>query len=669
MVEQTPATLVEEAARLNLLPAEAAPPYQAALYQAALSNLDLPIVDYQLVRDLVCMARLESEGALEAGLIALLVARYEGSLCLRLNADSVARRLPEFEGRAELCAGFLKNLESGHYDAALVGRDAAAFRPLAVMGGGLYFQRALQDEAALRRGYQARLQPQPSVSEDELARFHDCMQQVLAAPASGVALQLNPKQQCALGLALLQRFTVVTGGPGTGKTSIVRALLRCLVRLGVPTERIALAAPTGRAAQRMKESLQSGRPPVGESTPDELTPDELALDTLKGQTLHGLLGYSPSRHSFTFGADNPLDLDVLIVDEVSMVDSTLMARLLDAVPVTTRLVLLGDVHQLPSVEAGAVLADLVPPGSSPCYSAGMVEKLGRLLPQPPVATEGTRTPASAMTDHVVQLVHDYRSAPQIQKLAKYVKEFSEESAEQLLALVLPGDETCRLQEDALSGPAYFGALDAWAEQHYLSAHYRSAVRYEVSTDVTITKSSSELKAVLGYLTRARILSTVHQGFRGCVSINEYLSRHLRRQLEPDGRDTYFVGQPVMVTSNDHARQLFNGDTGLVLRDSKGQLRVVFPRGEGALLVPVHNLPPHATAFAITVHKSQGSEFDKVLLILPTENESARTQRLLSRQILYTALTRARHSITVNAPRSVLLQACRNVVQRDSGLNL
>lgn len=653
---------LEQATRLGLMPPDTEPERQA-LYKAVLENQDFSVLDLQTLRDLLLVTGLPASAALEAGLMALFTARREGSLCLRVEQEAVERRLPEFANRSELVAQFLKIMAGPGSLHQLVGKEATDFVPLIQKDGWLYFQRALQDEEALRAGYELRFGEEPAPGPAEITRLKAILTGVLQASPlqNGKTIVLNEEQQLALGLALLKRFLVVTGGPGTGKTSIVLALLRCMVRGGTPAERIALAAPTGRAAQRMTESMRTGLSRLPLQTGAEAT-----LQGLEGQTLHRLLGYSPGRNSFTFHQGNPLDLDVLIVDEVSMIDATLMASVLDAVPAHTRLIFLGDVHQLPSVEAGAVLADLVPVGTNPGYTEHTLILLDQILGTNVSARELNRS-SSLLADRVVRLTRDYRSHPQIGEVARLVNTYEELREKELLNLLTADDTTCTLQSDALSGAAWHQEINQWAQRHYLSQAYRQAIQNCVVQPGGLVPETAELKAVLDQLNLARILTVVHDGARGCSGINNRIAEYLRPQLARGEKRKYFAGTPLMVTRNDYALQLFNGDTGILLPDTEGGQQVAFPRGQEVLLVPVANLPEHVPAFAITVHKSQGSEYEHVMLVLPAAAENNRTQRLLTREIVYTAITRARESVQINSSREVLLAACLRRVERDSGL--
>jgi exodeoxyribonuclease V alpha subunit len=656
-------TIHEQLRTLQILPGKAEGTL-VSLYRACLAELDLSAVDYQTIRDLLALVDHPRDAALEGACIALFAARNEGSLCIRMNRESLARRLPAFAERDAVIDEFLAAVPAGRY-AALIGEEESAFLPLIVRDGYLYFQRYRQYEQSLHEKLHALLLRPCTWTPTALDEWRRIIVEVLAAPSktpAGAAIELNSEQQLALAVAVLREVAIVTGGPGTGKTSIVFGVLRCLLRGGTSAARIALTAPTGRAAQRMSESLQSQF--AGLEAP---TDDERGITALTGQTLHRLLGYSPARNSFRYHRDNPLPVDVVIVDEVSMVDVVLMARLLEAMSPAAKLILLGDACQLPSVEAGAVLADLVPHDRAPAFSAPMCAAVATLLPALPALSPTPDT--GLMTDLVVRLTQSHRSGPGIMAVANLINRYTEADEETLLATLDLPDSTCRWEDaEQYAHQAWLQRLLRWAEEGVLGETYRSALAATVVPTTARCSMDAPLRAVIRGAQRAKLLTVIHEGWHGCDGINAYLAERVRATLDPGNLGRFFLGAPIMVTRNDYVLELFNGDSGVVVRDDAGGLRVAFPRGNEALLVPFDSLPEPVLAFAITVHKSQGSEYDHVLLTLPT-TDSASARRLLTREILYTGLTRARHSATIHASREILLHACQAQVQRDSGLEL
>lgn len=482
----------------------------------------------------------------------------------------------------------------------------------------------------------------------------------------GKAIKLNHSQQLAVGLALLQDFTIISGGPGTGKTSIVGALLRCLVRCGLPPEAIALAAPTGRAAQRLTEALRAGL-----NSLKQPSDAERRLQDVTAHTLHHLLRYHPGRGTFAHHRENPLLADVVIVDEVSMVGIPLLAQLLQALRPPTKLILLGDKDQLPSVEAGAFLASLVPADSQASFNPDMRSQLARLLPNLDLAPDLFSWPVSSrLQDVLVVLEENYRSQRDIQKVAQAINDQQLAVVERLPQVNLAAlsfaklEEAggCRLLDIRGSVPSWRAVLQRWADHYYLQSFKNLLQSCLLGGAETTAEETTLLDQLFDCLSRARILTLIREGPWGCVGINRFLEQQLRRPLDPGCRDWLFAGAPVLILRNDHGRQLFNGDVGLTLKSQHGY-RVCFQRQGGYVSFPADALPPHELAFAQTVHKSQGSEYDQVMLVLPAEGG----RRLLSKEMIYTGLTRARQLAVLCASPAMLRQAIARQIIRQAAL--
>ncbi|HJV35516.1 exodeoxyribonuclease V subunit alpha [Geomonas sp.] len=442
-------------------------------------------------------------------------------------------------------------------------------------------------------------------------------------------------QRVAAIAALTRRFCVISGGPGTGKTStVVKVLALLLEQQGGDSCRIALAAPTGKAAARLKESMMAGVDCSDEVR--ALLPDDVF-------TLHRLLGYLKGSCSFRHNRDNPLPYDIVIVDEASMVSLPLMAKLVDALRHDTRLILLGDRDQLASVEAGAVLGDICNSGGaegfSPEFAALALGLAGDALP-----IQRSHDP---LGDAVVLLKKSYR--------------FSSTSGIGTVgALVNAGD-----------GPA---ALSAFEDHNYpdisLSKTPSPDGLPEVLAGRMLAGYEAYLKAgspkeAFDRFGQFRILCAMRGGPFGVEAVNLLVRERLSKAglIDPAGR--WYAGEPVMITCNDYNIGLFNGDVGLILPDpeSGNELRAFFPTGTGQMrkVLPLR-LPEHESAFAMTVHKSQGSEFDDVLLILPD-----RDVPVLTRELIYTAITRAKKRVAVLGSEELFLTAVHRRIMRRSGL--
>lgn len=396
-------------------------------------------------------------------------------------------------------------------------------------------------------------------------------------------------------------LSITSGGPGTGKTTRVASELATQLQAR-PGLRIALAAPTGKAAARMTEAL---RERAADFAPD-------LRERLPGEsfTVHRLLGFRPGG-GFAHDAANPLPIDLLVVDEASMLDLALATRLLEAVPPQARIVLLGDKDQLAAVESGAVFADLsAERGLLP------VEWLEK----------NWRFPADSGIGLLAALVREGDA----QGTAAWLRQGG-------------GDGSLRWVEGET--PA---ALARQGHENFLA---------------TVQAGPGQVEAAWQAFNGFRALCAVREGPQGVEAINSELARHAKQRMGVAPGATWYPGRPVMVSVNDYALRLFNGDTGITLADADGQPMVWFPQGDGSFrAVPPARMPRHETAYAMTVHKSQGSEFEQVLLVLPQADA-----RVATRELVYTGVTRARSLVTVCADEAALSSAVERRVERQGGL--
>ncbi len=447
----------------------------------------------------------------------------------------------------------------------------------------------------------------------------------------GEASRVAPDPQAlASALALRQRLTVLCGGPGTGKTYTVVRLL-ALLAMRSPQARIALAAPTGKAATRMTASLQSGLPSL--ALPAGVA-ERLALEAT---TVHRLLRLGATQVTPHFDEQRPLPVDVLVVDECSMLDLPLFAKLLRAVPREAHLVLVGDPEQLPAVEGGAVLTALAESADRP--QVGLPQgRSGQAPMQGTLDFEGTATRSSIVGDRVVRLLRAHRFG-------------AEGGIAALVAATRAGDP--RAVRAALAA----GGEVEWHDAPVSGA--RPAFEALVRAGYGALRSASR-ESALAALERFRVLCALRDGPSGVAGLNEAIEAALEVRAP---EQALHAGEPVLVVANDYDLDLYNGDTGVALPGADGALRVSFRTATGALRdVAPAQLPAHETGYAMTVHKAQGSEFDEVVLVLPREPHP-----LLTREWLYTAVSRAKAKLTVFASFAVIEAALSRRQSLMSGL--
>jgi len=465
-------------------------------------------------------------------------------------------------------------------------------------------------------------------------------------------------QKVACAVALRARLSVITGGPGTGKTYTAARLLALLLALHESDSplRVALAAPTGKAAARLKQSIDNALTSLQEQVPEDSGLDLNTLIARMGpaRTLHSLLGARPDTRQFRHHAANPLDVDVLIVDEASMVHLEMMDALLQALPATARLVLLGDKDQLASVEAGAVLGDLCRNAAEGRYSADTAQFVQTVAGQTLPAEYLSAGAAPVLAQQTVMLRQSRRFKGAIGQLALAVNRGDAAAARAAFnpavgAVPWPGSVSALLALQPTTPQAVCDlALGAHGQPSY--ADYLRLMQVGPKGQ-GIDTHSAWVRSVLQAFERFRILCAVHQGDWGTQGLNAAVQKALADDDLLKVTGEWFAGRPVMVTRNDAQLGVFNGDVGVVLPNHEGKLKVWFLDGEALRSVSVMRLAQVETAFVMTVHKSQGSEFEHTALVLPPGGAE-----VLSRELVYTGITRAREQFTLLEAEAGLLEA-------------
>ena len=545
--------------------------------------------------------------------------------------------------------------------------------PLVLSGTCLYMRRYWNYERQVAYNIAQRLQTSAAAPTDLAARLASLFPEALMVNGQ----RLTDWQKLACAMAAQGRFTLITGGPGTGKTTTVVRLLALLQEAAMATGeplRLSLAAPTGKAAARLTESIGAQ---VQSLALDERVREQ--IPTLV-TTLHRLLGSRPGSRHFRHDATNPLPLDVLVVDEASMIDLEMMASLLDALPTHARLILLGDKDQLASVEAGAVLGDLCREAESGGYSEAtrvwLESQTGERLDDPALVMSD-----KALAQHIVMLRHSRRfgSGSGIGRLARAVNQGDAQMARATLAAGADDLHVLRLsgEQDRGLGRLLIDGQGAGESRPQGYAHYLQVMQAQRPTSDAGEQAWDEWAGkVLAAFDQFQLLCAVRKGAWGVEALNERIAEALVRRKLLEQAYGWYEGRPVLVTRNDYSLGLMNGDIGIALRlpeppESPGApvrevLRVVFPRNDGSGALR-HILPSRLSAvetvFAMTVHKSQGSEFAHCALILPDS-----LNPVLTKELVYTGITRARHWFSLIESRAgIFEQAVQRRVERRSGL--
>ncbi|MEZ4432464.1 MAG: AAA family ATPase [bacterium] len=524
--------------------------------------------------------------------------------------------------------------EGGRLD-AIVGRGSDAFKPLLLLDGWLYHQRMLRAEVLLAGRIAARLAGGPvavgeSVGEDGL----------------------SAEQRAAVARAAVAPLTLVSGGPGTGKTSIVVALLRVVLRAGVAPDAIALAAPTGKAAWRMGAAIRAG---LSQGAVDAAEA-ALVAAVPEPMTVHRLLGYSPGADRFRHHAGDPLDARVVVVDECSMIDVFLMERLAAALSPAARLVLIGDADQLPSVAAGAVFRDVL---------EALVSERVRL-------THSYRMRADDPAGRAVLTVAGRINAGASLAELRAPVEGAAVWVEHASAATLTGEGVEHLPADGLGLKVFLEHLYRRRVRGDGALYALRARKWPASGGRVVAEVAGELSPLFAWLESARILCLTRAYDTGAERTNERLHAFAAQSQGRPADVRFLAGEPVMMQRNDYDRGLFNGDQGVVLwvevagegsRPGRRQKAAVFPGVDGLTVHPLATLEAHLThAYAMTVHKAQGSEYERVAIVLPADDLP-----LSSREMLYTGITRCRRGAVLVGDAARVAYAAAHPVTRFSGL--
>jgi exodeoxyribonuclease V alpha subunit len=522
-------------------------------------------------------------------------------------------------------------------------RLAGEDRPLYLAGTSLYLNRLWLDEVQVASDLQA-LASAPAHGVDAVLLRRGLAQMFAENPADADPEHLQP---LAAATAVLRNVSVIAGGPGTGKTTTVARVLALLdeqaVASGQPPPLAALAAPTGKAAARLEDAVRA------EAARMRLDDDaQRRLAALRGTTLHRLLGFNPgNRTRFRHDRSNPLRHDVVVVDETSMVALSMMARLLEAIRPEARLILVGDPEQLASIEAGAVLGDIVGPASS-----GL--RVGRDARAQLESVTGFSVPgpagghATAIGDGVVALRHVRRHKGAIAELARAIQLGDPDAAMSVLAA--GGSNTEWIPVDtSRSGDEGTEAIRDLAVRSG-----RTAIEAARAGD-----AREALRALEGF----RLLCAHRRGPEGVATWTQHIQRWLVAEVgEFSLGSDWYVGRPLIITENDHALQLFNGDIGVVVKGRDRPMEAAFERGGEVVTVSPTRLAAVDTVYAMTVHKSQGSQFGAVAFLVPGADS-----RILTRELLYTAVTRAQERLVLVGPETSIRAAIERPIARASGL--
>jgi len=558
----------------------------------------------------------------------------EGHICINLdNPEILNEQLPAFYKSIPKNSKALKSLK-------LVASDGTDKKPFVLFQNRLYIQRYFRYETSFLERIKKFLHDEKKLLPDRMQLIDnqkDFIQKLFSGSSGTNNSPVTDWQLVAAISGVLNNFTIITGGPGTGKTTTVAKILAILYAIN-PDLKVALAAPTGKAASRMAESLRNTK---------QLTDADATsrLQSLQPSTIHRLLRSKKDSPYFHHDKNNPLNYDVVIVDECSMVDVALFAKLLNAIGDDTRVILLGDKDQLASVEAGSLFGDLCQ--SQPVlnlFSPSRKDFINAFIsdPKQQIADDFIRDDSRhPLLEHLVELKQSHRFQSD-----KGIGSFSK-------AIIRNNQEIIKTFINAEAG-----------EQVYIDQSYSKVLFEKFIAGYEAFIAEKDILRALHALNNLRVLCAIREGEQGLYAVNKSIEKFLHDRKKIKVNAEFYENRPVILSRNYYDHGLFNGDTAIIRPDEKGILMAWFEEEDGGLksVLPGY-LSDTETAFAMTIHKSQGSEFDEAFVILPQATDVP----ILTRELLYTAVTRAKRKVYLQSSEAMLMMCCERFVERASGI--
>lgn len=441
-------------------------------------------------------------------------------------------------------------------------------------------------------------------------------------------------------MGILNNFTIITGGPGTGKTTTVAKILQILYAINADLK-VALVAPTGKAAARMAESLKATAASGISNIPQNIA---AKFANLQPATIQRLLGDIRNSPYFKHNHTNPLNYDVVIVDEASMIDVTLFAKLLNAIEPQTRIILLGDKNQLASVEAGCLFGDLCQAQLNlnlfNSQTAAFINSFVNNVEEN-INTSNINNNKHLLFQHIIELKISHR--------------FNNKEGIGLFSKAIIENNATQINE--------FIWADADAQVN-IDTQYSKIFIEDFVVGYQDYIHESDIKIALQKFNKLRILCAIRESEQGVYALNKYVEKYLCSKNLIDTRTEFYNHRPIIITSNNYVLELYNGDIGIIRPDNEGNFRAWFEGENGEIKSVLPGLINQAeTVYAMTIHKSQGSEFEQVLVVLPQQQNIA----ILTRELLYTGITRAKNKVFLQGSQTVILQAAEAQVKRTSGI--
>ena len=662
------------------------PPANKKLFQIfsrSLNHFELTLNDYFTIRDLLVIGQCPENCEITCILILLFNSLNIGETCIAPESEIFHARLKKLCGEdyKEISGNINSTLKTKN-TFSLITENEREIKPIFFHQSGngkksLYFFRHYLYEKSLYDFFQNRFnnnKMEPLCSAEKIKKIINDIFIINPAYINNEPITPGELQKIAFAAAFVKKLLIISGGPGTGKTSIVFSILRGLLHSGVKPDSIKIAAPTGKASKRMIESLNI----LSKSIKLTNTADD-SLVNIESVTIHRLLGSSSSQSGFYHNSLNRISADYLIIDESSMIDLYLMFSLFNAIEKNCRIILLGDKDQLPSVDAGAVLSNLIPEKNNIFYSPEFSEFCKNIFPdlQNSQHLNQNNRCAPKLADTIIILEKSYRSDRAILEIAEKINSSDLSAADEIS--IISAQDFC-VDKTIKSGCHFIDFEDSnnlalceiikkWISTLYLSDNFNSGNCYAglikgifSGSGVFGADEKKKLDEIFEYIKNSIILTLIKKTPFGAEWINGYINAEFHKIFDSSGTQEIFSGMPVIILKNNYSLELFNGDTGVILRTKSGY-RIFFRKSDNYVSYSPDEIPEYSAAFAVTAHKSQGSEYTSSLLILPDNSESM----ILSKEILYTAITRAKKSSYIAGKIQVLKAGIEKTGRRLTGI--
>jgi len=610
--------------------------------EATRNELRLTPSDITMVDDLFHLTRYNDRD-LYIIIITLLSLMNKGSSCLSLDSEYLIRTSSMLKVNDIDIKNLIKKIQDGMFS-SLVSVDPNKYFPCYLINENeknlLYFRKIFKSESQLKKILDSFF----SLNEFKAIENIDKIRVILESKIDN-NYYLNDNQKAAVILSLTKNFLIISGGPGSGKSTTISAIIKSLKLTGVKLSEIAVVAPTGKAANRLEEALKE---------------QHVDVEGVMLSTIHRLLKYSPASNRFTYNYKNKLPIKVLIVDEVSMVDIVLMTSLLESLDLECTKILVGDKDQLPSIDIGSVLSDIIPEFINVSYSENLIGLLNSLN----ISKITSSTINSKFTDRIIYLDGNNRSNDSdIKLISNRVNRMDTNISESLnilnfqtnpfycnksISLIVPEDSYKKSIECL---------IDYYFDCYFIKSGYMDVVSETSQLCCHDILFNDKLYFLMKQINSSKILSVLKDSYSGVTYINSRMQEKIHSY-----NNKSFNGCPIIVKKNDYHKKVYNGDTGIILKDSSGIYFALFLCGTEIKKFPLSDFNNYDLSFCITIHKSQGSGFENILLIIPEKDNP-----ILTKEIIYTAITRAKQQVFIFSNPELFDCGVGRKIERYSGL--